>query len=273
MMGRWKFVVASVLAAGMVSCGSGGGFPDAAVIDAPPPPGRFTLQWTLTDTNGAQITCDQVGAQSVTVLLRNRAVQGGSTQVFTCAGGSGMSEELSPGIYDLSFQLIGTGGNPPDGLIATSAMQMGIVVPSGGSIQLAPLAFAVQATGGLALTFDAPAAGTNCGPTAGGGSAITTMTITIDDSSGTCQPLTFQVAGQGPYMVSCGAPTPINCIETTDAVTIASMPSGNYTIHIRGMRGAETCFSNNDQLPVPPLGKTLTRTLNLGLSSAAAACQ
>ena len=50
----------------LAGCGSGGGFPDAPQDDAPPAPGTFTLEWAVTDTNNNLITCDQIGAQSVT---------------------------------------------------------------------------------------------------------------------------------------------------------------------------------------------------------------
>ena len=148
----------------VVGCGSGGGFPDAQPIDAPTPGGTFSLDWSLTNTNSQPITCDDIGGLSVTALLRNRAVQGGSTEVFTCGTLMGTSQELVPGIYDIDFELNGVSG-----LIATAPKQMGIVVTSGGNVQLAPLTFAVDATGGMKLNFATDATGGNCAATASNG--------------------------------------------------------------------------------------------------------
>ncbi len=246
----------------LFACGDGGGFPDARPIDAPAPPGTFTLAWSLTDTSGATITCDQVGAQSVTAIMRNRDVQGGFTEVFTCNTGMGTSQAVAPGTYDIQFELIGTGGDPVTGIVATATAQMGVEIPSGGQVALMPLTFAVEATGGLALTIDAPATGTNCGAVATQGAGITTMTLSLE-RGGTCQPVTLMIGANRTYTVNCTTPTPTACIETTETITASNLPSGTYTIRIRGNRGAEECFSNNDSLPVPPLGRTLTRTLNL----------
>ena len=46
----------------VAACGGGGGFPDAPPIDMPPPLGTFSLAWTVKDTGGNPITCDQIGA-------------------------------------------------------------------------------------------------------------------------------------------------------------------------------------------------------------------
>ena len=42
------------------------------------------------------------------------------------------------------------------------------------------------------------------------------------------------------------------------------MTSGTYAINVRANQGATQCYTNVDQLPVPPLGRELVRTLNLG---------
>ena len=260
------------IAATVFACGDGGGFPDAREIDAPPPPGQFTITWSLTDANGAPITCDEIGAISVTVSLRNRSVQGGFTEVFTCGTGMGTSERIVPGLYDLSFSLVGPGGDPMmDGLIVAATPQLGVQITSGAETALDPVRFAVQATGGVALTVDAPATGANCAPVAQQGAGITTMTLSLE-RGGVCQPVTLMV-GATPYTVNCTTPTPRACIENTETITATNLPSGNYTIRIRGSRGVDECFSNNDQLPVPPLGRTLTRALNLAQAQTPMNCQ
>ena len=52
------------------ACGSGGGFPDANIIDSPPETGAFSLAWTVTDANQQPISCDRIGAVALTVLDR-----------------------------------------------------------------------------------------------------------------------------------------------------------------------------------------------------------
>lgn len=266
-----------LVTATLIGCGSGGGFPDAPEIDSPPPLGTFSLAWSLTDTNNQPITCDQIGAQSVTALVRNRAVQGGSTQVFACSTMMGTSEALVPGTYDIDFELVGVGGAPMTGLIATSPVQLAVVIPSGGSVALTPLAFAVNATGGMKLHLST-AATMNCTPTAAGGSGITTHTITLNKASdSTCAPITFAIAANGTqpartYTVDCATPAVVPCIERDQEISVTGIAAGGYIIHIRGSAPTE-CFSNNDSLSVPPLGRDLVRTLNLGLELSTAACQ
>lgn len=256
-------------AALLVGCGGGGGFPDAPPIDSPPPPGTFTLAWTLTDTAGAPLPCDQIGAQTVTVLTRNRAVQGGATEVFTCGTGMGMSQGLLAGTYDMDFELDGVGGDPTTGLIATAPKQMGIVIKPGEEVALAPLTFAVDATGGLALNLASNATGGNCASPTNNGAGITGFTITLQHTgTGACEPVTFTYATNGTlpggsYTVNCGTPVVAPCIEHDQPLTVTGVKSDAYQLHVRGKIGASDCWKNDDALSVPPLGRTVTRMLNL----------
>lgn len=266
-----QMTVASALGA---ACGDGGGFPDAMPIDAAPMPGRFTLQWALTDTSDQPLACDAIGAQSVTALVRNRAVQGGATEVFTCGSGMGTSQDLIPGTYDVDFELIGPGGDPATGVIATAPRQQGVTIGSGETVPLAPLTFAVDATGGLALNLATNASGGNCGASATGGAGITTMTITLERATDqACAPVTFEIAagaaGQArTYTVDCATPAPTACIESDQTLTATGLASGSYVIHVRGTTTTVSeCRTNDDTLPVPPLGRDLTRTLNLGVQT------
>jgi hypothetical protein len=247
----------------LAACGGGGGFPGDAGPDAAPPGGRFTLAWTVSDTNSQAITCGQVGAQVVTIALRNREVQGASTEAFTCSTATGTSSPIAPGTYDMTFELNGLAG-----LIATAPAQNGIVIRSNETIALEPLAFAVDATGGLELLISSNQAGGNCAPTAAMGAGITNTTITLAHTDNTCEPVTFQVAAgatqpASTYTVDCANPTLAACIENDQKLTVSPVPSGNYRIQIRGKVGALDCWNNDDTLVVPPLSKILKTTLNL----------
>ena len=263
----------------LVGCGDGGGFPDAPPIDAPTPPGTFSLAWTVANTGGTAITCGQIGAQAVTATLRNRAIQGASTEVFSCSTLMGMSQALIPGTYDISFDLNGVGGDPVTGVIATAPMQMGIVIQSGVNTPLMPLAFSVNATGAMRLKLMTSATAGNCVPVAQQGAGITTNSITLTKvSDGMCAPLTFTVSAgtmggtAGTYVVNCATPTVAPCFERDQELTVTGIESATYAISVKGNRGGTECYTNIDQLPVPPIGRELVRTLNLALSSATA-CQ
>lgn len=264
-MARGFRLVSALGALGLVgACGSGGGFPDAPGRDGPPANGTFSLAWSLTDTNGGPLTCDRIGAQEVTVLAHNRAFEGGLTEVFSCSTGSGTSEGLVPGTYDLQFELDGASG-----ALATAPPQLGVMIPSGGTAQLAPLTFAVDATGALALNLSTGKPGGNCGATSAMGAGITGTTITlVHASDGACAPITLQVSAgasgtAGTYTINCTTPMTTGCLEADQTLTAAGVPSDNYTIHVTGLVGASACWTNNDSIQVPALGKTLMRTLNL----------
>ena len=267
-----------VLTVAVAGCGSGGGFPDAPPIDSPPPLGTFSLAWSVTDTTGTGITCDQIGAQTVTALVRNRGVQGGSTEVFTCGTLMGTSQGVVAGTYDIGFELTGMGGDPATGLIATAQKQQGIVVKPGENTPLAPLTFAVDAKGGLKLNLSTNKPGGNCGATAAMGAGITGVSITLlHTGPGTCEPVTFAIAAgasrpAGSYTVNCAMPTLAPCIDADQQLSVTGVPSGAYQIHVRGKVGAADCWTNDDALPVPPLGRDLTRTLNLGFGAATPGC-
>lgn len=262
-----RFLGLSLLAA----CGSGGGFPDARPIDAAPPKGTFSLAWTVSDTGSNPITCDQIGGQSVTAVAHNEAFDGATPEVFGCSSLMGTSPGLAPGLYDIKFTLDSSAGT-----LATAPDQNQVVIASNQDTPLTPIAFAVDATGAVALHLSTGRA-TNCGgPPTGGG--ISTLTLTLTHNSDlSCEPLTLQIGAgatqpAATYIINCGMPNVAACIENDQAVTATGVKSDGYTIHVKGFQGAASCWSNNDSIVVPALGQTLTRTLNLGFSSATSGC-
>lgn len=253
--------------AGAVGCGDTGGFPDAMAPEGLPPGGTFSLAWNLVNLEGGRVTCDQVGGVTMTTLLRNRGVQGGSTEVFSCETGYGETPAIAPGIYDIRFEL-----NGATGLIATAPEQLGVVVESGKNTMIDNAVFRIDPVGGLELTFDALATGGNCAAVTSNGAGITGMTIALEHAAGgACEPATLMI-GSTPYMVDCMTPVEVGCIEATTKVTAMGVPSDAYQIHVRGKQGALTCYANDDAIRVPPNGMTFTRTLNLA-PTGAAGCQ
>lgn len=256
----------------VAACGSGGGFPDARPIDAAPPKGTFTLDWAVTDTNGNVVTCDQLGANVVTVITHNREIEGASTQVFVCSTLMGTSSGLDPGTYDMDFELDG------GVTLATSPTQHGIVIESNQNVRLASLAFAVEATGAIALNLSTGRAGGNCGAVAASGGGITATQITLTRNSDlTCNPLMLAISAgatkpMSSYTINCAAPLDGPCIENDQSITAMGVAADSYTIHIKAKQAALVCWTNNDSIVVPPLGATLTRQLNLGFATTTAGC-
>jgi hypothetical protein len=252
----------------LAACGGGGGFPDASPkIDAPPPSATFSLTWSVADMASAPVACDKVGAISVTVLAHNQAFEGGTSQVFTCATGMGTSQKLPPGTWDFDFQL-----TSQSGVLTTAPGQHGVVLTNGENTELTPLVFTVDPTGGLALTLATNRAMGNCAAQPDGG-GITSTTITLDHASDlSCAPLTFQISGGGTYTVDCANPVVAGCIDQDQTLTVTSVPSDAYRIHVKGFVGATACWTNNDSLQVPPEGQTLTKTLNLGYATSTPGC-
>jgi hypothetical protein len=254
----------------LAACGSGGGFPDAPGVDAPPS-GNFSLAWSVIDGTNQPVACDRIGAQSMTVLTHNRAFSGGSTQIFTCDTGMGQSQALIAGRYDFGFELSGTFG-----VLDTAPDQLDIPIPAGAITPLAPVAFQVDATGALALTLATGMA--NCDVT---GANIATMSITMtDNADGSCAPLTLSIAagatrGASTYAINCTAPTDGVCIESDQVISATTaVTSGSYTIRVRAKKTAITtpCWVNSDTIQVPPLGMTLSRVLNLAHQPAVPGC-
>jgi hypothetical protein len=109
--------VRALVVAMLVSCGSGGGFPDAAHTDDPGI-GEFSIAWTLVDGNAQPITCEQSSATSMLTTITNQANGGEFSSTFACTLGSAVSGALTASTYGLRFTLLG-----PSGTLATVAAQ------------------------------------------------------------------------------------------------------------------------------------------------------
>lgn len=252
----------------LTACGGGGGFPDAPPIDGPTL-GTFSATWSVVDQNNQPISCERIGGQTMTVLVHNKAFDGGSTQIFTCATGMGTSQAILTGTYTFDFELGGTVG-----LLAKSSVQDNVAIAASTTTPLEPLLFQVKATGGLALNLSAGAGG-NCETGAG----IQSFTLSAThNSDATCEPLTLTIAAGATkpahtYTIDCTTPVATNyCIESDQQITVTDVPSDGYTLHIRGKVNGLDCYKNDDSIQVPPLDMTLTRTLNLAKQTQITGC-
>ncbi|TMQ15983.1 MAG: hypothetical protein E6J90_24620 [Deltaproteobacteria bacterium] len=265
-------VLAWAGAAGCSSCGNGGGF-DAGRPDVPVAGGTISLAWSLIDdATNRPVTCDRIDPNA-TVFVQLSHEGTGSVESFACKPLQGTSiTAFPPGAYTATAEL----HMPVSGqavTIATATPQGGVVIRSGQDIGLTPVVFHVNATGRLELMLRAGAAG-NCA----GGAAITGFSISLEHNGDPpdtgCAPVVFALSGGGTYNANdCSSPAVTRCIAASETLTVASLPSGPYRIHIRGKKGTLDCWSNDDALRVPPQGRSLAETLNLAFASEMPGCQ
>jgi hypothetical protein len=257
---------------GGLACGNSGGFPDAPVPDSPPS-ATFSLTWSVVDEMDQPLDCDRIAASSMTVLTHNRAFYGGQTQIFGCKTGMGQSQSVFAGSYDMDFELSGSFG-----LLAKGAPLRNVEIPAGMNTALDPILFKVQDDGALALKLASNRSGGNCtAPTGGAGIDAVSIGVTRTRDSA-CVPVTFMISAGatkagGMYTTTCPETDYSGgCIESDQTLSIASVPSDNYRIRVRGKNSGTNCWLNKDTIQVPPLGQTLTRTLNLANQTQTPGC-
>lgn len=248
------YVMASLLAG--AGCGDEGGFPDAGVTPVIAT-GNVQLTWNLTDLSGTPITCAQIGGTTVAMTLHSLDKIYGIADSFSCGNSPSMSAQADVGKYRVSAVLQGTNLVPVAG-----PEQTDVTITANQTTQLTPVTFQVDATGTLALKVASPPFATSCGA-APDGAGITAHTLTLQHADGSCEPATFTRSKGGTYTVNCAAPVAVPCIENDETLTASGLPSGSYTVHVRGLVEATTCWKNDDGLSVPPQGQVLSRTLNL----------
>jgi hypothetical protein len=135
--------LAPALVAGLViglgfACGGGGGFVDAPVIEPPPDPGTFAVDWSLKHASGSAATCMDAGATLFVANLKDQANGESSAASFNCELGGAISGALTPGTYDIGFTLAGSAG-----VITMGMMQMGVVIQSDTTTRILPVVFDV----------------------------------------------------------------------------------------------------------------------------------
>lgn len=247
---------------------SGGGF-DAGGPDIGTAAGGFSLRWTVIDQASSQpVSCDQLDPNA-TVFVQAMRDGTGAVESFACKNLEGSSmTPLSPGTYHFSYELHVAGNT-----VATASGPTGVVIGAGQQIELAPITFLVDATGQLVLALHAGAQN-NCA----GGAGITGFALSLQHAGGPgdtgCAPVVFVLSGGGSYNASdCSAPAVTRCIAEDETLTVASLPSGSYQVHVRGKNGALDCWFNDDVLRVPPESQRLSQVLNLALQSETPGCQ
>jgi hypothetical protein len=269
------FLLAGLLgllgSAGCDGCCDKCNFTGDADVDAPPM-GTVSLAWSIVDLAGQPVSCDQVGAATVFLQFRDPRILSSPVESFSCQNSPSTSHPLDPGTYNITFELHGANLSA-----VTAPMQTSVVVAPGRDTALAPITFVVDAKGTLVLALAAPSPLTsNCKPTGMMGAGITGTTITLVHTGDGCAPVTFvRTRGAtmlGSYIVNCTSPAVTTCIENDEQLTVSGIPSGPYTIHVRGKVGAVDCWVNDDSFQVPAQGKTLNQMLNLVSQTGTTGC-
>jgi hypothetical protein len=256
--------VATIAVGALVAlgCGSGGGFPDAS-----PQTGTFSASWSIVDTSGKPVACDQVSATMVEASTNLQAVGAGPTETFVCGLTQGTSEQLVPGRYDLGFTLVGTAGN-----LVTGSPQNGITINAGQNTVVPGVTFTIDATGNFSMTIAAAGRTANCSG-APNNQQIATTSIVIDHENGSCAPMTLAIGSASSYNNDCSA-TRVACIENDQTITAtAPITSGRYTVSVRGQSsGGTSCWTANTEVIVPPKGAVATKTVMLTYSTGVMGC-
>jgi hypothetical protein len=252
-----RAALASILIA--TACGDGGGFPDAAPPDSPPPGGTFTLSWTVNGSSGSNLpaACDDAGATDILIGYRRTGSAAGDNIVFRCSEGTSTSPTLPPGDYIIDIGLPLAGVEDP---IVILPLQ--VTLTSGNDTALDPVDFVFAAIGSLVLeiqaVFDAlPRA--NCIPIAQAGAGIDSVLISLVKDSA-CVSTTFDIAAgatwpAGTYPSDCST-SYLSCIDSDQLLTAADMPSGEYSVSISGFTGGFPCWSGTRTVRVPAVNQT-----------------
>jgi hypothetical protein len=243
----------ALLAALTASCGDDSGLPDARVIDGPPAGGTVSLSWTLAD-GGSPVTCDQVGAVTVTLSILPKDAPSGFTETFTCGSARGTSDVLAAGAYTVTVTLVGATGT-----LATAPARP-VTVTSGQDTALGAIAFEVNATGGLRFITDAAGVTSNCGA-APAGAGITAMHLELRTLDEECIPTTFAIAAgattpAGSFVSDCGTPAPAACLAEDQIISVASTASGRLQLVVQGLIDGRACWEGSPFVRVPAGGAT-----------------
>jgi hypothetical protein len=262
-----------VLSSSLIACGDDGGPVDAGRIDALPASGTFSLAWTVSDGSAA-LSCDDVGAVSVSITLIQQGSAGGTVDAFSCEGGMATSRNFAPGLYDLTIDLRASGSRS---LIGTPVRLTGIEITANADTPLPAQEFVVSPTGGFTFTVNGGATGGNCAPDSnngGDGAGIIGLEFSLKDSSDTCVPTTFSIAAgaggvAGTYTTDCiTPPAPHACIDADQVVTVDPTRSGAKTLTINGQKddpnddpdlGPIDCYDRVSMFVIP--GAMLVRDL------------
>jgi hypothetical protein len=255
-LGTFLAVGAFVVAG--VSCSDDVGLPDARPPTDAAVPGQLMVSWTISHM-GAAVTCAEIAGSSVTVEIVPAGAVFGVVDSFSCGSATGTSRLLAPGDYDLELSLEGSGGT-----LGGPTRRLAVRVTTGGVAVVDPVAFDVDPHGDLAFNITTPGTGSdNCGAMPGG-AGITAVRLELRDVGGTCVPTMFAIAAgattglpAGSYNSDC-ATASFSCIGSDQQVTAQDIRSGQRSMVLTGLVGANACWRRTSSFVARAAGFTTT---------------
>ncbi len=239
----------------VAACGDVVADPDAAPIDAPPPTGTFSLNWTIVD-GMSNLSCDEVGALALSVRLVTTGGSIGSAEAFSCAGGQAISRGISPGNYQFSIDLLASGNRS---LLASRVVVPNIEITPNGNTELPMQAFEVSPSGTFLFSVNGGAAAGNCETVANSGAGIVGVDFELRDSMGNCVPSEFVVdpgsGSGGTYTSDCGTQRAASpCILSDQEIRVVTR-SGGYQLVVRAQKaGPIDCYVKAANFVLPGAG-------------------
>ncbi len=229
----------------LASCGDDGGPADAAPVDALPAAGTFSLAWSISDGTNA-LTCDDVGAISLSVTVIKQGSSGGSVDAFACESGTAVSRQFAPGTYNMTIDLRASGSRS---LIAAPVQVRDIEIVVDGVTPLPDQSFVIAPTGGFSFMVDAQATAGNCETVDNSGAGIVGFEFALKDETDACVAATFDVAAgasgaAGSYTSVCPTPGAAHaCIDADQLVTVNPIESGPLVLTVTGHKdGPIDCY-------------------------------
>jgi hypothetical protein len=253
-MKRMVMMAAMAVAPG---CGGGSDNPDAGPIDAAVTRGTMSLAWSLTDLDDNPITCEDVGALSISVTVTPPGF-GGVVEPFSCAGGMGTTSDLRATTYNVVVIPSSVLGALSESILIDS-----VEVVAGQNVDLGTLVFEIDPVGSFNFKVDTGATAGNCDDEGAGGGALTALEFRLVDDQDICVPTTFIIGDTSAtppvtYEADCQGAT-IGCFEKDVVFSVLDTRSGPHTLEITGTKNGLDCYARSSIISIP--GNSLGRML------------
>lgn len=209
----------------LLACGDDGLAADAGRIDATPREGNASLEWGIS-FGGEELSCQQVGALSLSLRLIPIDGLSGAAEGFACTPLSGETGPVLPGRYNASIDLLSQDGRS---LLGGPRTVPDVRVTAGAQTVIPKQTFEVAPTGSVSFAISSGAMGGNCAAVEEDGGGITGFYLRLRDQLGTCLSREFTVGGAS-HGSSCDTPVIVPCVESDATILFSGLPAGSYTI-------------------------------------------
>ncbi len=243
----------------LYGCGDSPDTPDASRIDAMKPGGTFSLAWSIVN-GGSPISCTDVGAVAVSIILIPQGSASGEAESFPCASGQASSRNFTPGTYDISIDIRAAGSRS---LLPARVRIDGIEIKLNEETALPAQEFSIEPIGDFHFVVDTGATAGNCAPTDSDGGGLIGLAFALKNSADVCVPTEFVIADGsepgGTYTNDCvTVPAAFPCIGSDQQVSVAGATSGALSLQITGQKGPVEapvdCYDRVSNFDLPGAG-------------------